>query len=215
MERSMKVLNTLIGISFLFSLYFSLDGVSTIYTISKSATTFLILLLPFFSTLKEETFSIKGVVLGLLFCLMGDILILKESLFVFALGSFLIGHLVFSVVLIQKCGFQRNLFVLFPLLFIAIVLFISMRSGLGAIKIPVIFYIGCIVFMCWQALSVHLQFKNKASMWFALGALLFLISDSVLGINKFVGTFSYSSVLILSTYWGGIYGISRATHFKI
>jgi uncharacterized membrane protein YhhN len=51
-------------------------------------------------------------------------------------------------------------------------------------------------------LAMHMLFiKNKkAGLWMMMGALLFVISDSLLAINKFYQLFQISDMLIMSTY---------------
>jgi uncharacterized membrane protein YhhN len=51
-------------------------------------------------------------------------------------------------------------------------------------------------------LAMHMLFiKNKpAGKWMMLGALLFVISDSILAINKFYQPFEAAGVLIMLTY---------------
>jgi len=50
----------------------------------------------------------------------------------------------------------------------------------------------------WQALG------GDSGRYALIGALLFLISDSALGLRKFVGAYSGAQGLILSTYWAAI-----------
>ena len=214
MSRLQFLLSLLI-ISFCASLFFVMQGPLLAYQLAKPITTVFILLVPLLSPHSKETFSISQVLVGLSFCLVGDVLILWDSFFVFALASFLIGHLFFVAVLIQKGGLQLNYGILSLLGLVALVLYAQMYPNLGRLKLPVLIYVSCIVLMSWQALSLYVKNKNKATYWFALGAVLFLLSDSVLGLTKFTFDFSMSSVVILTAYWGGILSIAYATHFRI
>ena len=66
--------------------------------------------------------------------------------------------------------------------------------------IPVSIYTIVILTMVTGAIN-RLQKVNSVSYWLVLtGAILFLISDSALAINKFGHPFAKSSVVIMSTY---------------
>jgi uncharacterized membrane protein YhhN len=49
------------------------------------------------------------------------------------------------------------------------------------------------------------RFENP---WVAVGAILFLISDSVLAVNKFKTPVPYRDFIVWSTYYTGQYGIA-------
>ena len=71
---------------------------------------------------------------------------------------------------------------------------------LGDMKLPVRIYAIVISFMF--LLAVHMLFiKNKTTgLWMTAGALLFVISDSLLAINKFSQPFEMAGFFVMSTY---------------
>ena len=71
---------------------------------------------------------------------------------------------------------------------------------LGDMKLPVRIYGIVISFML--LLAMHMLFiKNKnAGLWMMSGAILFVISDSVLAINKFYQSFEMGGILVMLTY---------------
>ena len=71
---------------------------------------------------------------------------------------------------------------------------------LGEMKLPVRIYAAVISFMF--LLAMHMLFiKNKTTgLWMMAGAMLFVISDSLLAINKFYLPFETAGFLIMSTY---------------
>jgi uncharacterized membrane protein YhhN len=71
---------------------------------------------------------------------------------------------------------------------------------LGAMKWPV--YIYALVITIMFNMALHMIFsKNKvAGRWMAIGATLFVTSDSILAINKFYHPFATAGVLIMLTY---------------
>ncbi|UUY07895.1 lysoplasmalogenase [Pseudomonas sp. J452] len=155
----------------------------------------------------------RWISIGLLFSLLGDVLLeWPADLFVFGLGAFLIAHLVY---LVAYLGDSRRLVPLALLLAFAVAgsMFILLaNSGLGDLLIPVAFYslaIGC---MLWRALA-RLGSRNIAtgSAWLAAGgALLFVLSDSLIGINRFVAPFDGARYAIILSYWLGQLGIAAS-----
>ena len=78
--------------------------------------------------------------------------------------------------------------------------------------IPVAFYALTISAMLWRALA-RLGEPNiaRASAWLAaIGAVLFVISDSLIGINRFVAPFDAARYAIIVTYWLGQFGIAAS-----
>jgi len=79
--------------------------------------------------------------------------------------------------------------------------------GLGAFKVPVAVYILAILGMGWFALHLDRhQIDGFAASLVMTGAGLFLLSDTVLGVQKFrlragTGADQVASYLVWSTYW--------------
>lgn len=67
-------------------------------------------------------------------------------------------------------------------------------------RIPVIIYTVIILIMLSGAIN-RMEKVNKSSFYLVLtGAILFVISDSAIAVNKFSFAFAYSSIIIMSTY---------------
>jgi uncharacterized membrane protein YhhN len=80
-------------------------------------------------------------------------------------------------------------------------LLISLLSPyLGDLRFPVRLYGLVISFMF--LLAMHMLYcKNKtAGLYFLAGAILFILSDSVLAINKFYRPFESAGIIIMLTY---------------
>lgn len=149
----------------------------------------------------------KWVVLALAFSWVGDVLLMfqeKNSIFFLAgLSSFLLAH-IFYIIYFHKVRIIENvksnpwLLVIVVVYYAALISFLS--PFLRAMKLPVRIYGIVISFMFM--LAMHMLFiKNKlAGRWMLFGALLFVISDSLLAINKFYQTFEFAGVMIILTY---------------
>ena len=94
-----------------------------------------------------------------------------------------------------------------PLSFLAIcygfALYVVVYPGLGNMLIPAIFYAIIITTMTIFAINMYLNKKDWLSVKGLIGAVLFLISDSVLAINRFLKPIDYVDFLILVPYFLG------------
>jgi uncharacterized membrane protein YhhN len=77
-------------------------------------------------------------------------------------------------------------------------------------KIPVTIYALVISIMLLMSIKAFFEWKKPANLLVLIGALLFVISDSILAINKFYTILPFSSFLIMSTYLGAQYFIVKA-----
>lgn len=151
--------------------------------------------------------------IGLFCSLVGDILLdWPGDLFVFGLGAFLLAHLAYLRAYFSDC--KR---VAWPALFIALIVGGGMFSvlasaGLGPLLIPVICYSTAIGAMLWRALArLNQPGINPQGAWLAaVGALLFVLSDSLIGINRFVAPFEAGPYAIIVTYWLGQWAIAAS-----
>ncbi|WP_336331696.1 lysoplasmalogenase [Pseudomonas putida] len=147
----------------------------------------------------------KWIVIGLALSVLGDILLaIPADLFVFGLAAFLCAHLAY---LRAYCGTTLRP-ALPALIFSAITgitLFAVLAShGLGPLLIAVALYALAISAMLWRALACG----GMA----ALGACLFVLSDSLIGIDRFVSTFAAAPYLVILSYWLGQWAIASSAH---
>ncbi len=204
--------NILILVSACLAIYFGLYEDKTLFMFLKPLTTILVIALLLFAPKKHNARLGNMVTIALVFCLLGDILLLFESYFLFGLVAFLIAHILFSVAFIQYKGFYKN-WISFLILFgIAGVLFFWLKPGLGDLLLPVAIYVMIITFMAWQGVGLYLRERNNAHALMAVGVLCFMLSDTLLAIAKFKTPFYLSGPLILATYWMSISLIANATY---
>jgi uncharacterized membrane protein YhhN len=67
--------------------------------------------------------------------------------------------------------------------------------------LPIIVYVLVIMTMAWRAWERWSQTGQKAALLALVGALLFVISDSVLAFNKFRASFEAARLLTLVPYF--------------
>jgi uncharacterized membrane protein YhhN len=157
-------------------------------------------------------FSLGSPILGLALALssLGDVLLDldPERLFVYGLGSFLVAHLVYITAFVRA---RRRPMALGAAQWLPAALVLAYSVGisswllpsLGSLIIPVAIYMCAITAMVLSAILARCS-----SAWVAAGAILFLISDSLLAVNKFKTPVPYRDFLVWTTYYVGQYGIA-------
>jgi uncharacterized membrane protein YhhN len=138
---------------------------------------------------------------GLVACLLGDIFLLKDAYFVYGLGSFLVGHLLFVYAFTALGGFKTDLAPLLIFTSIGLAFYLFLLPSLGPFSVPVAVYMSVIVLMAWQGVNLVLWRSTAATKCIGVAAVLFMISDSVIAFNKFLMPFDTSSAIVLPTYW--------------
>lgn len=173
--------------------------------------------------LLKEKFR-QFIFVSLIFSMAGDVFLmfLREELFVFGLASFLLAHVLYIVAFFKSNSFGMKVLPLGGKLVFALPYAFFVTGFLFILKdhilskpetqpmfIPVMVYaivIGSMgIFASWRVSGT-----NQNSFYMVLGgALLFIASDSMIAINKFVQPLPYASILIMSTYISAQYFIVR------
>ncbi len=117
---------------------------------------------------------------ALFFGWLGDVALAQagESWFLAGLGSFLVGHLVYGWLFLRLLGRGRLPWRAFVLLVPFATLLFVLAPHLGGMLVPVTVYAAVITAMAITA--------TRCSPMVAAGATLFLISDSLLALDKFL-----------------------------
>ena len=179
------------------------------YGIAKGLTTVLVILLA--SSSKQISSLGARVVTALFFCLLGDIALLWDELFLVGLAFFLVAHLLLIRALKARFGFKFKVIGILISLSMAGVVISYMWPNVDAfLRIPIIAYVLVIGTMSSLALSIALKKRSKIRTQIGLGGLLFMLSDALLGINGFVNPIPLSGLLILGTYYGAISLLANA-----
>lgn len=166
--------------------------------------------------------------IGMWFGLGGDVFLMirGKDLFVAGLGSFLVMQifyiLAFRQTIIRSTKTQSNPvrwwyivpFILYAVAFLAVLHpTLTQNPATGGLWIPVVAYAVC---LCSMGAAAALR-KGSVSLlsygWVVMGAVLFIVSDSGIAVNKFIQPFEASSVFIMTTYaaaqWLIVWGILK------
>lgn len=179
-----------------------------------------LLLLPLMM-LVLETKSFKGKILlflALIFSWFGDILLLfagdNSKYFILGLLSFLTAHIfyisLFRLLKTYQDKGDKNILVYVFVCLYGITLLFVLFPHLGEMKIPVIIYAVVICVMLITAVFTARRFEAKNSWVLTGGAIAFVLSDSMLAINKFSTPFLGASFLIMLSYLYAQYSITMA-----
>lgn len=180
-------------------------GYTSVFAVLKSLTTVL-LIAYFLWPPRQCSARLTAVVfIALCFCLLGDILLLDSARFVFGLAAFLVGHLLFIAAYLLHIGWQPHWKSLAVIAGLGALFYAYQLPFLGGFAVPVALYSLVILSMAWFGYSVYFAAPSKTTLQLALGATVFIVSDSLISINKFVAPFELSTALILSTYWLAVY----------
>ncbi len=169
----------------------------------------------------------KVTIYALFFSWLGDVLLMFQNYqaiyFLFGLVSFLIAHLcyifAFSKTPKSPKGSTKTLAVASFVYFLVGVGSISfLQDGLGDMLIPVIVYSLTIIIMNIMAVARYGKVSNSSFWWVMFGAISFLISDSLIAVNKFYTPIPAPSFWIMSTYCLGqfliVIGILKQLYSK-
>jgi uncharacterized membrane protein YhhN len=154
----------------------------------------------------------KLILLALFFSWLGDVLLMyqhkNELYFIFGLSAFLVAH-VFYIFIYKRfridddsqalLGVQRFRYS-FPIILAGTGLMTVLYNHLGDLKIPVLVYGLVLVLMVLNALFRFGRTSLKSFAMVFFGATLFMISDSLIAINKFLLPVDNSDLWVMITY---------------
>lgn len=154
--------------------------------------------------------------LAIVFAFFGDAFLMYEGAkwFMLGLASFLLTHIGYSLVLFRQGGdyLRKRWWVWLLLLGYGGLLVWIMgkgmdKSGDTGMLIPVMVYAAAIILMALTAINRYRVVPDGSFRWVLVGAMLFVLSDSMLGINKFTFAFPAAGFLILLSYYAAQYFI--------
>lgn len=199
----------LFALVFIIQLYAEISAYALLRSFSKPLIAITLLIWLYLATKLKGRFH-KRIFTGLVFSLIGDVLLILSSdrpnLFNFGLIAFLLCHVFYirAFTLDHKSNPEsKNPFFLWgagALIIFCIGLFFYLQPYLGAMQFAVLVYSIIITFMAIMALNRYGKVNLQSFKLILAGALFFLLSDSVLAIDKFSRPIAQSGVLIMASY---------------
>lgn len=142
------------------------------------------------------------VLAALVLCTLGDVLLLgdSEARFLGGLGAFLLGHLAYVVAFVVA-GLARPLYAVIGAVVLVGALVAgrrilpsAWRAGGAALGIPVAVYMATIGAMAMTGWAT-------GRLLVGLGASLFVVSDTILALDRFVERLAWARVAVMATYF--------------
>jgi uncharacterized membrane protein YhhN len=166
--------------------------------------------------------SVKGnyglfhrvVMVGLLFSWIGDVSLqfsngsfpvkTRDLLFIIGLGSFMVTQVIYFLAFSMPKGknsiFSSRVYQTLLVLLYGFIMLYYLYRRLGDMKIPVIVYMVIILVMLLSALNRYGKVNGLSYILVVFGALLFVISDSLIAITKFHMDIDFAGIMIMITY---------------
>ncbi|MBC53333.1 MAG: hypothetical protein CMQ34_05795 [Gammaproteobacteria bacterium] len=136
--------------------------------------------------------------LGLILSAIGDVLLAQQGMFVQGLAAFLLAQITYTILFLTQFQWQpRRLPWVLLIIVYALVCTLLIVPAAGDMTAPVTAYMIAISLMAIAAGLRH----DAQFMWVAMGALIFMISDTLIAVNQFVAPFAYSGVAVMTTYY--------------
>lgn len=159
-----------------------------------------------------------AITVGLLLSALGDILLeYSEATFLLGLAAFLLGHVAYIVAFLQD---TRKLYPFYGAAAYAYGFFalgfLLTTGNLGGMFIPVQMYVLVITTMLWRAACrLDVPKVPRFSAWAGLlGAIFFVISDSILAFRLFETPIQLGGAVVMVTYWLGQLGVAASAWRK-
>lgn len=149
----------------------------------------------------------KKLIITLLYAFLGDVFLMFSPpiFFPLGLGAFLVMQILYILLFMKELTFQKVSFfdfIVLALVGVYITLFLDILwLGVGSeLKLPVVIYAIALGSMAFFAYLRRLYTKGLSYWMVLLGAIFFVISDSLLAYNKFVETVTGNSFYVMGTY---------------
>ena len=211
-----KILTILVIISAVITIIREYQWPAVVTYVFKPLTMILIIVIALLAKSPPSGRYKYAIIAGLFFSMAGDIfLIFPADLFIVGLVSFLIAQLIYTYAFRTGRPWRFNFLAILLFLVYGAIIFIILLPDLNGMVIPVAAYIVVILTMAWQAWDQWDQLRTRWALLAVLGALLFVISYSILAINKFSDPFLAARVLTLTTYYSAQWLISNSNYTEI
>jgi uncharacterized membrane protein YhhN len=148
---------------------------------------------------KPQTWLVRA--LGLSW--VGDVLLLYPGLFMPGLVAFLAAHLCYFKLLTMDAPVLPSRRSLLQCLIVGGLMYAALFfNGLPKdMRLPVALYVVVIALMAAQAWGRSIHHNDKASVLTAVGATVFMLSDSLLAVDTFINPLPYAGLWVLSSYY--------------
>ena len=195
----------------------SLEGNNFFYpSLAVKALIIPVLMVYFHNQVKDKYTNFHRIMMiGFFFSWIGDVLLQfsnenkelflsPDTFFLLGLGGFLLTQVFYTIAFNIPKGkskiFSTRIYQLILVFGYGFLLMWLLYNKLGDYKVPVIIYAIVIHVMLLSALNRFGKVNGVSYMLIAIGAILFIASDSMIAISRFLEKFDFARVLIMTTY---------------
>jgi uncharacterized membrane protein YhhN len=196
------VLPVLVVVSAVAAIWAEAKGRKRVHYLAKPLTTALIIAVAALAAAPVPPVYKTLILAGLVFSLLGDVaLMFPDKLFIAGLVAFLAAQVLYIFAFRPAAGQAVPFLTFLPFILFGLLMFFLLAPGLGPLKLPVLVYIGAIVTMAGFAAVRYVHLGRTRPLLAFAGAILFLVSDSVLAYDRFGKKFRLARILVLATYF--------------
>ena len=150
---------------------------------------------------QQKSTSVRFFIFGLLFSSCGDFLLdyNQQDWFIFGLAAFFIAHLCYLISLKPFNNVHvadRKTLILITYIGFGVLMFMLFINGLAELFIPVLAYMVVLLLM-----ALATVFSHRSNLWLVLGGISFVLSDSLIGFDKFNSTIVQNQLWVMATYY--------------
>ncbi|MET3653238.1 lysoplasmalogenase [Dyella japonica] len=199
-----------------FAAHDEIDGWRWLHWLCKPLTTALILWTAWRAEPAVSTRYRRWIAAGMLCSLVGDVfLMLPQDAFVAGLVSFLLAHLCFIAALLDDSRFAERPWGMLACVAYGVFNLWALWPSLPvALHLPVVVYVLVLASMGGQSVVRERQHTSDAlatsAHWSMMGALIFMLSDTLLAWDRFRFVIPLSAVWVLVTYYTALWCLARS-----
>ena len=150
---------------------------------------------------QQKPTSVRFFIFGLLLSSCGDFLLdyNQQDWFIFGLAAFFIAHLCYLISLKPFNNVyiaDKKPLILITYIGFGVLMFMLFINGLGELFIPVLAYMVVLLLM-----ALATVFSHRSNLWLVLGGISFVLSDSLIGFDKFNSTIVQNQLWVMATYY--------------
>lgn len=151
--------------------------------------------------LKNKSAQGRYFITGLVFSACGDFILDYDRVnwFIFGLGAFFIAHVFYLASLmpyVKKLSQSKHYAFLISYLVYGVLMLSILSGGLGELFVPVVAYMSILLLM-----ALATVFSQKSNNWLIIGGISFVLSDSLIGFDKFYSPIDNVSLFIMISYY--------------
>lgn len=150
---------------------------------------------------QQNPTSVRFFIFGLLLSSCGDFLLdyNQQDWFIFGLAAFFIAHLCYLISLKPFNNVyiaDKKPLILITYIGFGVLMFMLFINGLGELFIPVLAYMVVLLLM-----ALATVFSHRSNLWLVLGGISFVLSDSLIGFDKFNSAIVQNQLWVMATYY--------------